>query len=138
MATAQDYLDQLNAIIKASPLSAQVKTIAEAKLEKQRITQTQKQLRLVKSEIAQEMKLIRAKYSAEKEGAGSGGAALYKLMGKKGKAREHQAAHKRIKDAEKDAALSPYEKVTTHVEKYILACDDLKLKIDQYIEQHKA
>jgi hypothetical protein len=136
MATAQAHLDKVNTVIKDSPLNAQLKTIADAKMEKQRVTHSQKQLRQIKGEVAHDMKTIRDQYKAEKAGAGSGGAAIYSLMGKKGKAKEYQAAHKRVKEAEKDNVLSPYEKVTTIIEKYILAYDELKLKLDQYILQN--
>lgn len=136
MATAQAHLDKVNALIKDSPLKAQLKTLADAKVEKQRVTLAQKQLRQIKSEVSQDMKTIRDKYNAEKAGAGSGGATIYSLMGKKGKAKEYQAAHKRVKEAEKDKVLSPYEQVTSIIEKYLLAYDELKLKLDQYILQN--
>ena len=137
MLSAQDYLDQDNEIKENNPLAATLKNVSQAKLVKNQLSLAQKQLRQVKKEINETIKTIRLEFNAKSENAGSGGKLILSLLGQKGAGKSYGAASKKLVKAKKEVEINPYEQVKTIIDKYLLAYDELKLKIDDYIETHK-
>lgn len=138
MADGQKFLNQINSIKDACPLSITLSSVNQAKLAKKDIVNAQKQMRQVKSEVLLEIKSIRNAYSESHSNVGAGGAALFSAFGKKGIGKSYQAKQKRAHNQERDKAIAPYEQLKVLIDKYLLAYDELKLKIDKYIEQTKS
>jgi hypothetical protein len=140
MADARYYEDRMweavESIAKNREIALEWNTITEAKLHKSRLTQVQKQLRLIKKEIVQTKHEINAAYTSEGIGIGkSFGAGIAagffgrKTMGKVNASTRNSIRQQQIR------AIAPYEEVSRKIDNVLLQFDQLKLQLDSWITE---
>ncbi|MBM3133995.1 MAG: hypothetical protein FJZ89_01635 [Chloroflexi bacterium] len=145
MLSAQDYANRVSAIIgpmaKGEAMSQQWRwsTAAEAKLSKAKITQMQKELRLVKKDIALTKKAINAAYTTErtKVGKGFGAGFAAGLLGKKAVGRANAAVRDNVRRNQLKA-IAPYDDVSRVIDSILVQLDQLKLQLDSWIAANSA
>lgn len=139
------YLDEIAKIMSgdeagseggtlALKLSFSWETAAEANLLLKRTRQQQKELRLLKKRVDQDIKEIRQKASVDKDNVSSGFFAS--LLGK-GAARSDVAAKKRKITARQEAEIQPYNEVRLSLDNIITKLDGLKLEIETWLAENK-
>src|SRR5262245_50085718 len=133
MKSSQEYLSDVQTIINEVSGTITMSTVAEAKLEKSKITSAQKQLRQIKTEISQIVKSIRLDFKEKSKSAGALGGSVLMLFGKRGAAKSHQAVSKRNLNKERDDSILLYEKVKLTIDKAIVNMDRIKMQIDDVL-----
>jgi hypothetical protein len=136
MASASDYAGRVNEIaetINTDSLNA-CSSVTEAKTHKARFTQIQKQLRLIKKDIALEKKILNASYTTERTRVGkSFGAALFGgLFGRKLLGTINAATRDEIRRNQLQAVAS-YDAVDRIIDELILQLDHIKIQLDNWI-----
>jgi hypothetical protein len=106
-----------------------------AKKLKRDLTQNQKELRQLKTEINQTIKSIRSQVN-ETTANQQSGFIMKKLLGK-GKARSLDADRKRAVKQKGSQIIEPFQKLVSIIDKYILTYDNVKNQMTNIIEEHK-
>lgn len=138
---AQEYEKKVWAILgtisKGKEIQLQWETTGEAKLHKARITQIQKELRLVKKDITLTKKTINSLYATEKTKVGKGfGAGISAgLFGKKTAGKMNAATRDNLRRNQLKA-IAPYEDVNRMIDNAIVQLDQLKLQLDSWIVEN--
>lgn len=133
--TARDYVQE----VKALDMAISCESVAEAKSAKRKIISAEKKLRLIKRNINQDMKAIRAEYRDRIGSAGQGaGNLLLQLTAGKRTASKIRAAEKRQLRAERDSRLEPYESVKLTIDDVLIQTRDAKQELDDYIAEARA
>ena len=138
MSSAQDYEQRVWTIVGAMAQGRQIhlqwNTAVEARLHKTRITQIQKELRLVKKDISLTKKAVNASYASErtKVGKGFGAGVATGLFGKKAVGRSNAAIRDNLRRNQLNA-IAPYEGVSRLIDDILLQLDQLKLQLDSWI-----
>lgn len=141
MSNVNDYekrvWNTLGSIAKGKKVHVQWNTVAEAKLQKAKITQVQKELRLIKKEVGTTKKIVNAQYAAEmaKVGKGFGAGVAAGLFGKK-TAGKINTLNREAKRQQQLNAILPYENVIRLIDGIVVQLDELKLKIESWIVQN--
>jgi hypothetical protein len=132
---ASDYVQE----IKALDMAISCESIAEAKSAKRKIISVEKKLRLIKRNINQDMKAVRAEYRDRIGSAGQGvGNALLQLTAGKRTAGKFRAEEKRRLRGERDRKLQPYQQVKLMIDDFMTQTADAKRRLDDFIAEAKA
>lgn len=137
MSGASDFEKRVRQLVPKQGLRFQISTVSEAKQALAEIRQIQKELRLIKRQMNDIMKAIRAKYASQSGNAGSSGATMMRLLGGKGAARKHQADAKRRLKVQRDKELQPYDSVKRLIDDALVNADRSKLQIEQWMAAAK-
>jgi hypothetical protein len=142
METSAYYLQKVKALFNIPPGSYEISisykwdTPTEAKAILANLRITQKELRLIKSEINTTIKEIKLGYMGQKENAGSSGVLLSILGKKQLAARSRSIALDQIRRREQ-SEIAPYQKVIQLIDKINLQIDRIKLQIQSNINEPK-
>jgi hypothetical protein len=142
MSNPKEYHDQIMAILKDVMIDNQISVYfenpAEAKMQRTKIVQVQKQLRLVKQDISLTMRDTRAQYQTAKTdvGKGFGAGVLQGIFGKKGAGGIFENTRDSIKRKQLDA-LTPYEAQEKLIDAALVQLDNLKMQIDNWLLKDK-
>lgn len=124
----------LETIARDRKIDLEWNSIAEARLHKSRITQIQKELRLIKKEVIQTRKEINAVYAAQQinvgKGFGSGLAAG--IFGRKAVGAVNASAKSNLRQRQLNAT-APYDSVSRLIDGILLQLDQVKLQLDSWI-----
>lgn len=142
MASAENYRERVFDVIEHEPnrkgfISFEIKwnSPKEAKVKLSEIRNTQKRLRLIKSQINSEIKIIRHKYDNEVGEVNPGiGATIF--LGK-GAAKKIAASKKRDIRAQKQNEIRPYEIVKQLISEILVKYDIVKNEIIIWIDENK-
>jgi len=135
------YLSQIERVLGARITGGEIKlrfdykTLQEAKLEKKRMVQMQRELRAIKASIIQEIKIIRARYSNEMTKTSGSTAVATFFFGRRAGGRA-KAARKMDLRNERDQVLAPYLATKSDIDNIILAIENQKLEVDRWIAEH--
>lgn len=138
MTSAEDYekkvRDILGAVAQGKEVHLQWSTVAEAKLHKAKITQVQKELRLVKKDIGLTKKAINSAYTTEKAkvGKGLGSELAAGLFGKKTIGKVNVSTRDNLRHNQLNT-IAPYEEVNRMIDNVLVQLDQLKLQLDSWI-----
>ena len=135
MATAEQYLDELQSIVDSEFTCS---TIPEAKRGIKECNLMKKKARQLKRRVNQEMKEIRAEYKQGESGAGGAVATAFQIFGKRKLAGKVRAQNKQSLQRKRDRVLSPYEEVKHRIDDVIVRLDEVKLKFEEWIAEAKA
>lgn len=124
----------LETIAKNREIDLEWKSIAEARLHKSKITQVQKELRLIKREVIQTRKELNAIYAAQQisvgKGFGSGLAAG--IFGRKAVGSVNASARSNLRQRQL-SAIAPYDNVNRLIDSILLQLDQVKLQLDSWM-----
>jgi hypothetical protein len=140
MTSPQDYQAQIKEILgvpsESGAINLQFKwdTPIEVRQERVRIQYMQKQLRLLKKDIAVTIKSIRSEFTAKKAGIGKGvsaglGAAIF---GKKAVGKMNAIDRENWRQLE-SKAIAPYQTLSRTVDDILLKLDGVKMEMEQSI-----
>lgn len=102
----------------------------EITLLQKKLRHMQKQLRMLKTEVNNDMKVIRANYSAQKEKVSGGGFFTSLIAGKKAAGRIRQSQREAIRRSQAND-LTPYQNVKSTIDTLLLELDRIKLELEQ-------
>jgi len=136
VATADEYLKELSDR-GLDKISIGWDTVAEAKTGLAQLRQKQAELRQIKKRINLDMSQVRASYQQKMASAGSGGAAVFSLFGKRRSGSSYRADAKRRLRAERDRVLRAYSDIKVAIDDALLQGDAAKLQLQQWIEENK-
>lgn len=135
------YLSQIERVLGTQIIEGEIKlrfdykTLQEAKLEKKRMVQMQRELRAIKASIVQEIKIIRTRYSNEMAKTSGSTVAATIFFGRRAGGRFNAARKVGLRN-ERDQALAPYLATKSDIDKIILAIENQKLEVDRWIAEH--
>ena len=129
MRSAQDYQRQLHNY----DLNVSIGSVSEAKAMIKQLSQAQKELRLVKKEIAQDVKMIRSEYSQRMAGAAVVSSGVLTLFGQRKAAGSVRAGEKRRLKSEQDARIQPYQNVSLAIDRMINDMDKSKISLERFV-----
>jgi hypothetical protein len=130
----QYYIDEIEKLVEFD-VEFNVSSKAQAKQALADISQKQKQLRHLKSQIAQDEKEIRAQYQDRQASAGETTSAFASLFGKRKLAGSIRADAKRNVARQRDQQLAPYAKIKLWIDNIIVQVDGMKLQLKSYLQQ---
>ena len=113
-------------------LSFEYDTVPEARLALKNLRFIQKQLRQVIKSVNQDMRLIRAKYKAERESISDSGTLTGLFLGKRFAGRERQRKKTGLAQLQKNE-LIPYENVKNTIDQILLQIEGAKLEMENFI-----
>lgn len=134
----KEYLERLEKLNLEKYDSVKLTSLSEAKQMLAKIKTDEDMLRQTKREINLELKTIRNEYRNKIADAGTGGAAMFSLFGKRKAGSSYKASQKRAVQNERDKMIAPYEKIKTVIDQELIILDDLKLQITNAIEEFKS
>lgn len=106
----------------------EIASIKDAKLQITKIRQIQKELRLVKREIGNEIKMIRADYKVRASNVQAG--ILSTFIGRRAAGQDR--ARKRLDVKQKEmATIAPYEKIVRQIDNILVQLDNVKIDIER-------
>ncbi len=139
MVSAQEYEKQVWNVMgeltnKNKELKLRWETIHEAKHHKARITQVQKQLRLIKKEIGVTKKTINAAHASEstKVGKGIKAGLAAGFFGKKNMGKVNAVQRDNIR-RNKLNMIQPYDNVIHLIDNILVQLDGIKLELDGWV-----
>ncbi len=138
MTSAAEYEKKVWAIVETVAKNKKIElhfgTIQEAKYHKARITQMQKELKLVRKDIGVTKKAINSSYTSQKTqvGKGLGTSITAGLFGKKAVGKANAVTRDTLRLAQQNA-IRPYENVLRLIDNIIIQLDQLKLQIDSWV-----
>ncbi len=132
MKTLQQHRDDLT-LKGLWEFSSDVSSTDSAKATRAQILLQQKQLRLIKKEIGQSMRSIRADFANRAHTAGSTGSTVLQLFGKRGKAGSWRAAAKADLRTDRDRVLSGYQDLKHSIDEALIDLDAAKIQIAEYL-----
>lgn len=138
MATVDQYRSKIAGVVAKLPRDGDTYTLetkAQARLIIRELTGYQKELRLIKGAITQDIKLLQAEYRAGTRSAQNTGAGLGLLFEKRRMGGTISANMKRGAAAKRDAQVEPYDAVRRDIDALILGIDSVKLQVERGIAQ---
>ncbi len=135
MTSAAEYEEKVWVIVRplaqGNRITLQWDTPQEAKLLKARIIQIQKELRLVKKDIAITKRSINSAYTSKKTqvGKGAGAALAAGVLGRKTAGKMNVLNRDSVR-LEQASAIAPYENVISMIDNLLVQLDRAKIELD--------
>lgn len=134
MPSAAEYAQRIQAILEGRN-TVDLKRLEDAPPTLKRLTQVQKELKLLKKEIGLTIKSLKAQYTDQKMQASknTGGKELSKILFGRRLVSRFDADQKRDIQQSQHQQLAPYEDVSRIIDRTLLDIDALKIKIEQWV-----
>jgi hypothetical protein len=136
MTSSKDYAKRIDDVMDSAK-ELKATSVPEAKLVLKQIGQVKRELQLIKKEINLEKKNLRSAYTTAKVKVGKGGfgqGVLQGLFGKKTMGSINAAQREDIRRKER-AQIAPYEHLTQHIDKCLLALDAYRVSIETLLAE---